>query len=247
MCFVCGERNCNMGLTSDGKIVSRFPRCIGGFLHVSKPDFEGVVRPLDTFSDDDSSASVVMEPLRTVKASVKNYRIVKEEGEWKFDSVSGLLRAKPAQETLITLTRQDNSFTGYASVKGASSSDLQVVPGRYKINIMSLYRGDVKILPDERCFSVKKLVKSDRKCFLVPEKAVVFNSTSPFPYGMLEYDYVFTSDMLRGAKAIEFRQFVVAIDEVDEKKRVIEDLNEVVRTQEYADSYSALVYPVVVR
>jgi len=82
---------------------------------------------------------------------------------------------------------------------------------------------------------------------MIPEDPIDFNATSPFPYGMTQYEYIFTSEMLKGAKNIEFRQFVVAIDEVEEKDRIVEDLSEITKTQNRANENPALIWPVISR
>jgi len=194
-----------------------------------------------------------MEPVRTLQATVRNYIITKpsKHGNWQFNEESGLLRPKDGQTTTISLTKNSTPWEEpYATVvelEGDNPSELTIVPGKYAIQISSFLRENLVIPPDRRCFKIKKLFGSKTKCYYVPEKPVVFNETSPFPYGSAQFDYEFTADMLRGAKEIEFRQFVLAIDNVPESQRIVEDLSEANKIGMYSLANIERLYPVITR
>lgn len=247
--YQCGDNNCNMGRTENGTFIAKYSRCIGGVLQVTKPDYESASITLDTFMEKPQNVSILLEPVRTVGVTVKNYEIKKDSknAPWRFEQAAGLSRHKHGQETLILLTRIGAPFAGFANVQGAASSTMQIVPGKYNITIISLLRQDLKILPDERCVRVNKVFSSSKECAIIPEKEIAFNQTNPFPYGITQYEYVFTPEMLKGAKNLEFRQFVVGIDSIEQKDRIVEDFGEVTKLQGYADENPALIWPVIAR
>lgn len=251
--YLCGDNVCNVGQTMNGTFVSKFPRCIGGRLQVSKPGFDTLYRNLDTFDEDVQNLQIIMDPVRTVNASVKNYLIVKEGklGVWKFEEATGLVRPRGPQQTIVMMTQvggeRDEPFFAVADIKGAQQAELRIVPGKYKVQITSLLREKIKIPPYERCFTIKKVFSSKEKCQMIPEKPVVFNETSPFPYGLQEFEFTLTREMLEGARLIEFRQFVMAIDKLEEKERTVEDMGALELPQTYVESNPVLVWPVVVK
>ncbi|HLC33132.1 MAG TPA: hypothetical protein VJJ82_04865 [Candidatus Nanoarchaeia archaeon] len=247
--FQCGDDNCNFGRTVNGTIITRFPRCIGGHLELNKPEYESRSVALDTFMEKPQNVSIALEPIRTVSVTVKNYEIKKESKNagWEFEQAAGLTRHKHGQETLVLMTRKDGQFTAFASIQSQAPAEMRITPGQYHISVISLLHQNLTIPPDERCVRVKKIMTSEKECSMVPENAIRFNETSPFPYGIAEFDYLFTSDMLKGARNIEFREFVLSIDAVEERNRVIEDLGEASKLQGYVDQNPSLVWPVVSR
>ena len=248
--FQCGDNNCNVGRTSNGTFILRLPRCIGGSLALTNLNYESAELSLDTFLEKPQNLSVRLEPIRTVGVTVKDYQVRKQSknAPWEFEEASGLSRHKKNEETIILLSRIGEApFAAFANVQGLAGSQMQIVPGKYNISTFSLLRQDIRFPPDERCVRIKKIFDSKKECSMIPEDPIDFNATSPFPYGMTQYEYIFTSEMLKGAKNIEFRQFVVAIDEVEEKDRIVEDLSEITKTQNRANENPALIWPVISR
>ncbi len=245
--YQCGDSNCNMGRTRNGTFSSRYSRCIGGLLYLTKPEFETSILDLDTHEEKPQNVSISLEPVRILKASVRNYEIkkVSKNAPWKFEQAAGLSRHKRGQETLILLSRIGAPFTSIISVQDSANSELRIVPGKYNISTFSLLRQNLVFPSDERCFRVKKFAGSDKKCRFIPEKPILFNETSPFPYSVGNFVYEFTPEMLRGAKNVEFRQFVLAIDTIKEEDRIVEDFGELTNLQSYSDENPVLVYPVI--
>jgi len=143
----------------------------------------------------------------------------------------------------------EEQYSTVASVKGAQVVDMDIIPGKYAISIISLLKPDENLIfpPDRRCIKIKKVLGSDEKCQMVPEDPIIFNATKPFPYGQLEFEKAFNSDELRGAKEIEFRLFTLAIDKVKEEDRIVEDLSELSKLELYKESSEVLYWPVIKR
>jgi hypothetical protein len=248
--FICGKKSCSFGYTANGTLATKMPRCLGGTLRVNKQGYATQSIPLDTVREEPFKIDLMMEPVRIINATVRNYALTKESkrGQWDFRE-GGSLRPSDNQETTIQMTRlgtpYDEPFISATSLTGDESGELMVIPGNYTITINSFLRQNLTIPPDQRCFKIKKLFGSKRKCYWVPQNPVIFNETSPFPYGGAEYEYEITSPMLRGANRIEFKQFIIAIDKIPEDWRVVEDLNQIDKVNAYAQSNLDRIYPVI--
>ncbi len=248
--FMCGDESCNLGETHNGTLISRFPRCVGGILKITKTGYATHTSLLDTHRENPLSKEILLEPVRKLNATVKNYALTKLEkrGNWQYLE-GGPLRPDKYQTTVVQMTRNgtifDEPFAAIVEIKGDKPGEINLIPGEYSIMINSFYKGSIVIPPDQRCFKIKKLFGSKTKCYMVPEKPMIFNSTSPFPYGSAEYDHELTSSMLRGAKNIEFRLFVLAIDGIAETNRVVEDMNDIEKTKLYGISNQDRILPVI--
>ncbi len=248
--YICGTENCNLGMTRNGEYASKFPRCIGGTLRLTKPGYASISLPMDTHIPEPINLSLIMEPVTRLQATAKNYAITKQSkySNWQYFG-GGPLRAKDTQSTIILLTRNsteyEEPYTSVVEITGDEPSTLNIIPGTYKISITSFLKDNLTIPPDQRCFKVPKLFKKEKKCFFVPQEPIRFNETSPFPYGSEEYEYTFAPDMLRTATQIEFKQFILAIDRVPENQRIAEDLSEATKVSLYAAANNELLYPVI--
>lgn len=254
--YICGDNNCNMGLTKQGKYTSKFPRCIGGTLRITKQGYATYSAPLDVL-EEPLNISMILEPIRVMNATVKNYAITKggKWQSWGFTQL-GTLRPSENQTTTIMLTKNatpyDETFTTVVELKGDETGELRLVPGHYKVTIMSFFKGNITIPPDRRCVKFRDYSKikgwvgeREEQCYDLPEDPLIFNQTSPFPYGNADYEWTITPDALRGKTKIEFRQFTLAIDKVGESDRIIEDLEQINSVKMYAEANKDRLYPVI--
>jgi hypothetical protein len=248
--FICGGQNCNFGLTEKGILATKFPRCVGGILRVSKHGYATHASMLDTGREAPINISLTLEPIKVLNASIKNYAITKtgKRESWDFKE-GGPLRPSDYQETLIQLVRNgtpfDEPYSAIVNFKGDNGGEIKIIPGNYTVSISSFYKGNITIPPDKRCFKIKKITGSKKKCYNIPADPIHFNESSPLPYGAAEYYYEFTPTMLRGAKSIEFREFVLAIDKVPENQRIVEDLGQLDKAKMYATANLDRIYPVI--
>ncbi len=255
--YMCGNNNCNLGWTDKGKFTSQFPRCIGGVLRITKQGYSSYSAPLDILNEEPMDIELMLEPIRTMNVTIKNYPITKSGKwtDWSFGEF-GLQRAKENQTTVIMLIKEtkeyEEPFTSVVELKGDESGELLVIPGKYQVKIMSFFKGNMTIPPDTRCIEFKDyttlkgwLGEKRKKCYTVPEQPLTFNQTAPFPYGGAEYDYEFKSSELRGKTKIEFREFILAIDKVGENDRIIEDMSQIDKVNMYAAANKDRIYPVI--
>jgi len=250
--YVCGKANCNIGTTINGTLVSKFPRCIGGILRAAKPNYAMHSEPIDTQREDTLSVSITLEPVRIISATIKNFAVTKlgKFGQWDYKG-GPPLRPGENQSATIQMTRHgtvyEAPFVTAALIEGDNPAEMPLIPGNYTISINSFLKQNITIPSDNRCTRIKGgLFSGDKEeCFLVPANPIIFNQTNPFPYGLSSFEYVITSEMLRGASNIEFRQFVIAIDRVAEQNRIVEDINQLENIQEYSEAYPDKVRPVI--
>ncbi|VVB81316.1 Uncharacterised protein [uncultured archaeon] len=250
--YICGNNNCNLGLTKDGKFASKFPRCIGGTLRITKQGYASYSAPLDVL-EDPLSVSLILEPIRTFNATIKNYPITKA-GKWEQWSFIETIPQRPPenQSATIMLTKNatpyEESFVAVTEIKGANIGQLALVPGHYAVRIMSFLKENISIPPDRRCTQPSKIAGMtivSKECYFVPETPITFNETSPFPYGGAEYEITITPDVLRGKTQIEFKQFITAIEKVKESNRIVEDLGEIGKISMYAEANKDRLQPVI--
>ena len=250
--FICGENNCNLGSTTEGEYVSKFPRCLGGTLRITKTGYASYSTLLDTLREDPLEVSLTLEPVRTLQVTTKNYAITKssKREQWSFKE-GGLLRPADAQSTTIQLIRRgtpyEEAFNAVVEMSGTDSTEIDIIPGKYTVIITALLRENLTIPPDLRCHKTGGgfFDSGEDECFYVPGSPIKFNATTPFPYGGAEYEYELTASMLRGAGSIEFRQFVMALDRLQEKDRIVEDLDQMSQIQLYTAAHLDRIKPVI--
>lgn len=251
--YVCGEEHCNLGTTGkDGKFKSRYPRCIGGTLILSKaPEYITSATPLTTSTDENRQISRTIEPRRKLIARLKNYALLKPSkyDEWRYVEARGLTRPKSFQETVVVLTKilgeREEPFATVAKLQGPSAGVIDIVPGNYTVQIVSMLKGNFTIPKDNRCTSYKVFGSSKEECYDIPQEPIEFSEEQPLPVGVNDFEYEITSDMLRGATHIEFRHFMLGYDGIKEEDRVVEDLGGIEKTQFYSASIPDKLKPVL--
>jgi hypothetical protein len=249
--YICGTENCNMGLTDKGNLTTAFPRCLNGILRVTKQGYASHSRLISTHREDPQRHEILLEPVRILNASIKNFAMTKlgKRDPWRFEEAGGALRPPDEQSATVMLVRQgtpfEEEFTSIVELKGSETKEMPIIPGKYQIRIMSFYKGNLTFPPDERCVRIKKLFGSKKKCYFVPTEPLIFNETSSYPYGGAEFEYSISTTMLRAARKIEFRQYIQAINRVPENQRIVEDLEQIEKVQMYSASNPERVYPVI--
>ncbi|MCX6709303.1 MAG: hypothetical protein NTW67_06700, partial [Candidatus Woesearchaeota archaeon] len=129
--YICGKNNCNLGMTDKGKFTSKFPRCIGGTLRITKQGYESHSELLDTFGEEPQNINLILEPIRTLNATIKNYAITKT-GKWTPWSFiqSAALRPAANQTATIMLTKNatpyEEPFVTVIELKGDNTGELTI-------------------------------------------------------------------------------------------------------------------------
>ncbi|HSU72938.1 MAG TPA: hypothetical protein VLJ21_03760 [Candidatus Binatia bacterium] len=267
--FQCGTEKCTLGQTTDGKLSTRLPRCLGGSLSAVNPAYLADVAPMNTNTEDDATLELALNPIISVNVSVVKMRLKKDSATQRWDLDDTPAQFSSYDQALITLVRDgqpdQDQFSTFASVCGSPlrskdplSRDVRLTAGNYSVLIATLYHGNITIPVDHRCFKVKKFFGDDKKCFNVPEEAISFGndattncaSDKPFPSSNIQFRWEVTPDMLR-AKRVQFVTVAMAAEllahttAIPGTYLVVEDLDQISATQTYVDADHALVRPEV--
>ncbi len=263
--YTCGEETCYIGTTTKGKLVSRFPRCIGGFVSASHPDYAPATKPLDITDETEQVVDLVMPVSHTVDFSVKKWLLRKQLlrtsddfGNWDVDT-SQVFNQGPREQTLIILERKGPEFEQpivvLGEVCGAPVSKAQIPCGSPPTDTsknISIYSGDYHVTiysfnypsPDLVIPADKRSYRKDtfrKGHYTLPE--IRFTQEQPMLSGSAEYDWTVTEEELRNAKNIEFTYINFALDRVPVADRKIEDLEAMGNLPDYAMQYKDILMP----
>lgn len=252
--YLCGEEICSIGKTgTDGKLIEKYPLCLGGNLRVVKMGMPSANLQLDLVDETEYNFTITLPPIRKLNASIRNYLFVKQSkrGQWQLEE--GLpSRPEKYQKSMIVLMKQtqanEEPFVTAAIIEGDGTANIDLIPGKYQVTITSLLHTNITIPTEERCVKGKKIVGfkvTKDKCYKVPEQPIVFDDTKPFPYSMTQYEWEVTNSMLAGKNRIQFRQFAIAMDKIPQDQRIVEDLAQIEKVQLFTEASKNRILPVL--
>jgi hypothetical protein len=243
--FACGDEKGVIAHIS-GSDTIQFPRCLGGIVGaVAGSESFPAYQPLDTHDNKPKEIVLTVEPWRKVSVDARRVRMVKSD-VWSVQDHDTLPHGGEDQ-TIIILEREGNvyeeKFQSYAEVFGSKREstygvDVPLVPGNYSVQINTLHFGEVVFPPQERC--------EDDECFTIPKTPIIFNEEKPFPSGNARFTWELTKEALDAGNKVVFKTLVVAIESVPEKKRVIEDLEQISAGERLVPAYLDVLLPEVV-
>ncbi len=263
--YTCGTETCHIGTTTKGRIVARFPRCIGGVVSASHPDYAPATKPLDITDEGEQTVDLIMPVAHNVDFSVKKWLLKKElvrtsddYGNWDVDTTQAFNQG-PHEQTLIILERKAPEFEQPIVVVGEvcgapvskaqipcgspptdTSKNITVYAGEYHVTIYSFsYPSPELVIPADKRSYKKDMFR--RGHYTLPE--IRFTQKQPMMSGSAEYDWSVTEDELRNAKNIEFTYINFALDKVPVPDRKIEDLEAMGKLQDYAMQYKDILMP----
>ena len=275
--YSCGPEACIIGKTLDGQLSTRLPRCLGGQLSARQNDYAPVGINLNSNTDDDQIVDWVMHPIVEMDINAIKYRLKKDlvSRSWRLDSTPVFFTQ--FDQAIVVLNRKQNageeSFATFGAVCGTPfttrgqelDKDMKITAGNYTVQITSLYHENITVPPDLRCYDTGGgafgFGGDDEECFFVPEKPIFFGnatgnpctSEKPFISGSIEYDWEVTPDMLRNNKII-FPTLTVAAELLEPDTSggpgtylIVEDLELITQTQNYATANPNLMVPEVRR
>ena len=121
--YVCGTETCGMGRSANGKLVTEFPRCVGGFVSSTHAEYALAVLPFDVIDKTEQTVDLIMGTPYEVDFSVKKYLLKKQQitrtirGEertydtqnWDLDT-SSIFNQGPYEDTIIMLEREGPEY-----------------------------------------------------------------------------------------------------------------------------------------
>jgi hypothetical protein len=236
--YSCAGESCFIGVTKGGVLKEKLPVCLGGVVTYLKEDYLTYYQTLSTKLDEENSLSVALEPFRYKKFEVRKKRVVKTADGWKFNNNPVDLDIE--EQATITLKRKgtinEEEFQTIGEYKGNQTepSEIKILPGRYDINIQLL--SDKKIVIPEQTRKVGSWWNEQE--YTIPKTE--FNGS--FPSGGLKIEYTFTADDL-GKDKIVLYAVSPDIAGIPESSRVIEDLEQISKVDEYSLIYSSALKP----
>ncbi|MEM2915913.1 MAG: hypothetical protein QXT19_00940 [Candidatus Woesearchaeota archaeon] len=264
--YACGTESCHIGSTAKGTLVATFPRCIGGFVSASHPDYAPATMPLDITDNSDRTIDLTLNVAYPVNFSVKKWLLKKETdpkndnyGNWDVDT-SQVFNQGPREQTFIMLERKGPEFEEPVVILGEvcgapvskanipcgtppadNSKNIPVYAGDYHVTIYSfLYPSPDLVIPAEKRYYRKDMFR--KGSYTLPE--VRFTQEQQMLSGYAEYDWTITENELKNAKNIEFTYINFALDKVlPIDKRKIEDVQVMGNLASYSEQYKDILTP----
>ena len=228
------DENCFISSTIQGKMTSRFPIGVGGVVNVVKDGYISKAIEFDADIDSAGALNVELEPVLTKKLVIKKKNVVKAASGWQFSDSALDLNDK--ESAIISLTRISNgNELEFSSVTAREAgqkepSEIELATGKYS--------ADITLLANER---IAIPAKGD-----IPKVDLGEGATpggERFSPGGLKLNITVTPEDLQKSTVVFY---VVNIDMagIPENNRVIEDLDQLGKIEEYSTNYSQKLQPV---
>lgn len=242
------DESCYIGSTDkNGAVSERFPVGVGGVISLIKDYYVGKAVEFDPKLDENSELKISLAPIYTKKLAFKKKNVVKTQDGWQFVNAPLDLNAK--ESATITLTRISNdneldfSTIGSYDIK-SNSETIDLAPGYYSAEANLLLNEKIVIPEKQKC--VKKNIFGSKECYTIPkvdfaEKAAP--GEEKFPEGGLKLNFTIKADDLEKNERIVFYVISTDIAGIPEQDRVIEDIEQMNKIEQYSKTYQAALQP----
>lgn len=248
---VTGE-SCFIGSTSsDGTLKEAFPIGVGGFVNIVKDGYISRSVEFDPQADAESSLKAELQPIYTKSIVVKKKNIVKALNRWEFNDKAEELNEK--ESATITLTRigseNELEFSSVVDYQGQQGepSEIEIAPGDYSADASLILNDNIIIPEKEKCESAKVLgIPFKKECYTIPKIDFAEGSSegnANFPEGGLKLNFTLTAEELQKHDTIVLYVVSIALVGVPESKRVVEDLDQMGKIEEYSEIYQNALQP----
>ena len=242
------DESCFIGSTdSEGRLKEQFPIGIGGVVNIVKEDYIGKAVEFDASIDSEKSVNAEINPISSKKLIIKKKNVAKTPQGWAFSSEALDLNAK--ERAVVTLERISDGteleFSSFAEFDGKNKeSSIQMAPGLYSEEITLMLNEKIIVPEREKCENIVGPLY--KKCFTIPKVDLSQNSLpgeEQFAEGGLKMNFTISPESLANSGTIVL--YVVSVDLVNipEQERVIEDIEELNRIEEYSASNKAALQP----
>ena len=243
---VTGE-SCFIGSTnSEGILKERFPVAVGGFVNVVKDNYIGKAVEFDPKLKTDASLKVETQPIYTKKLIVKKKNIVKASQGWQFVDAPVDLSNKESAAVTLTRINDENEleFSSIASYENQQPSEIEIAPGAYAADITLIL--DERIIIPEKQKCVRKGIFGEKECFTIPKIDFGEKSTpgqERFPEGGLKLNLTINANDLEKYNTMVLYVLSIDIANVPEQQRVVEDIEQINKIEEYSKIYQLALQP----
>lgn len=243
------DESCFIGATnSNGNLREIFPVAIGGIVSIVRDGFIGKSVELDPRIDTDAALKVEIQPTYTKKLIVKKKNVVKTSQGWQFVNSPVDLSSKETATTTLTRVNGEGEldFSSIASYEGQQkeSSELEIAAGNYIADITLLL--DERIVIPERQRCVRKGIFGGKECFTIPKVDFGEGASAGqerFPEGGLKLNLTISSDDLEKFDTIVLYVISIDIANVPEQERIVEDIEQINKIEDYSTIYELALQP----
>ena len=243
--------SCFIGSTDkDGKVTEKFPVGVGGYANIIKDSYIGKAVEFDPRIEADDSLTVELQPIYIKNVIVKKKNVAKTLEGWQF--VDSVLDLSGKESAVISLTRigEDSeleffSGAGYAGQQ-SEKSEIELAPGKYSADISLMLNERIVIPEEERCECVIDLgICVNKECYTIPK--IDFGEGASqgqerFPEGGLKLNITITPEDLQKGTIVLY-PVSIALADVPENERKVEDVDYLSKIEEYSTNYSAALQP----
>jgi len=243
------DEGCFIGSTdAKGMMREQFPIALGGYVTVSKEDHISKTVEFDADSKIERSLKTELTPIYTKNIVVKKKKITKTSSGWQFQNVPETLNGR--ESAIVTLARKPNDgeaeFSGVAGFEGnqEEKSEVQIAPGDYSVDIQLILNERIVIPEKQKC--VKKGIFGEKECYTINRIDFGEKSTpgsEKFPEGGLKLNMTLNAKDLERSGTVTFYAVAFDIASVPESARVIEDLEQMGKTEQYSTIYQLQLQP----
>ncbi len=241
------DESCFIGATnSDGVLKEPFPVGVGGVVNVIKDGYIGKSAEFDPKIKTEVAFKVELQPIYEKKLIVKKKNVAKTQQGWQFVNLPVDLNNKEsATIALIRISDEGElDFSSIANYQVQQETDLEIAPGSYVADI-NLILDDRIIIPEkQKC--VNKNIFGDKECFTTP-KIDFGERASPgqerFPEGGLKLNLTINANDLEKYNTIVLYAVSIDFANVPEQSRVVEDIEQMGKIEEYSIIYQLALSP----
>lgn len=243
------DESCFIGATnSDGLLIETFPIGVGGIVNTIKDGYIGRVVEFDPQVGKDDELNVEMQPIYTKNLIVKKKNIVKTGEAWQFVDMPVDLNNKETASITLNRINDENEleFSSVAAYEGqqTEASTIDIAPGDYAADITLMLNERIVIPEKQKC--VRKNIFGEKECYTIP-KVDFGEGSSPgqerFPEGGLKLNITISPNDLEKYDTIVIYVLSVDVANIPEQDRVIEDINEISKIEEYSSTYQLALQP----
>ncbi len=239
--------SCFIGPTdSEGELKESFPVGVGGIVSIAKDGYIGKSIEFDAKINKNDLLKVNMQPIYTKRIVVKKKSLVKTPQGWQF--VNTPLELSDKEAATITLTRISDAgeldFSSAANYEGKQkdASEMEIAPGRYSADISLILNEKIVIPEKQKCASF--IIKEE--CITIPKVDFSEKATpgrEKFPEGGLKLNFTINPKELESSDTVVFYAISTDIAGIPEQSRVIEDIEQMGKVEEYSGIYQVALQP----
>ena len=228
------DESCFISSTAKGTILSQFPIGAGGVVNVVKEGYISKATEFDASLDSASAINVELQPVSMKKFAVKKKNVVKTTTGWVFQDNAVDFNDK--ESAVISLTRigdeTELKFSSASVFDNAQkgSAEIELAPGKYS--------ADITLLANER------IVIPARGDY---PKVDLGEGSTPgeerFSPGGLKLNITISPEDIQKPSVV-FYVVNVDIAGIPENDRVIEDLEQLTKVEEYSTTYKSSLQPI---